>query len=74
MFMKHGTFSLCLFPSIPHQVYFSSLPLKSGLRDGIAEIDPYNCYSIYHKSDNQMLQNKTYLKWVSIEEPNLDYI
>ena len=42
MFLKHGTFSLCL-PRPP--VWF--INNKSRLTDGVAETDPYDCYSIY---------------------------
>ena len=42
---------------------------KSRLRDGVAETDPYNCYSIHHITDNQMLEGKTYLNCVSIDCP-----
>lgn len=42
MFLKHGTFSLCL-PHPPVLFMYN----KSRLRHGVAETDPYDYYSVY---------------------------
>ena len=69
MFLKHGTFSLCLFSPLS-----GLFTIKSRLRDGVSETDPCSCYSVYHITDSQMLERKPYLNCGGIDRPCLDHI